>query len=216
MPPRQPLVVDCEALPEILPNQPLLTSFQAGWSSIQLAHYRQPMMDWPEMSSPQHMVVIPLGHNAVEGEVIAEGRIHPLSYRSHDYANGCIQIFPADLPFKIHPIADHDVVEFIHCYMEPNVLAQMAHESVNPDRVELLLEIKRVDLLIHHIGLALRDSLATDGMGSRFYADSHAIGTLGAPAATLRNAQAAAANLRRWVIAAKIKPSPGVYPRALG
>jgi AraC family transcriptional regulator len=45
-----------------------------------------------------------------------------------------------------------------------------AYESVNSDRVELLLILKKADLLIHHIGLAFKASLG-DGGGNRFYAD---------------------------------------------
>lgn len=43
---------------------------------------------------------------------------------------------------------------------------------MNPDRVELLLTVKKADLLIQRIGLALKSSLEEDGFGSRFYADS--------------------------------------------
>ncbi|MGV0025042.1 helix-turn-helix domain-containing protein [Phormidesmis priestleyi] len=174
MPEKQPFIVDCADLPQVLPNQPLLTSYQSDWRGIQLAHHRQPSLDLPEMANPQHIVIVPLGHQAVEGELVSEGRIHSISYREQDYANGCIQVFPADLPYKLHVTTASQVVEFVHCYLEPTFLAQIAHESVNPDRVELLLEVKRVDLLIHQIGLALKRNLEIDGVGSRFYTDSMA------------------------------------------
>lgn len=65
-------------------------------------------------------------------------------------------------------------MEAINCYLEPTFVAQIAHESVNPDRIELLLTQKKPDLLIQQIGLTLRASLEEDGARSRFYADSMA------------------------------------------
>jgi AraC family transcriptional regulator len=78
---------------------------------------------------------------------------------------------PADLPFSFH---SNSTIEWLHCYLEPTYLAQIAYESVNPDRVELLLTLKKADLLIYQIGLALKASLEVNGVGSRFYADSMA------------------------------------------
>ncbi len=59
---KQPLVIDYLDWPKFLLNPPLITSFQAGWSSIQLAHYSQPLIDFPEVSYSQHMIIIALGN----------------------------------------------------------------------------------------------------------------------------------------------------------
>lgn len=171
---KQNLVIDYANWPKLLPNPPLLTSFQSGWSSIQLAHYCQPSFDFPEISSPQHMVFIALGHQTIDLEFVYEGRLQTISYREKDYASGCIEVVPADLPYGVRSISAVQAIEWIHCYLEPKFLAQIAHESVNPDRVELLLTRKKPDLLIYQIGLALKSSLEGDGVGSRFYADSMA------------------------------------------
>lgn len=169
---KQPLVIDHVDLPKFLPNPPLLTSFQAGWSSIQLAHYCQQSVDLPEASSSQHMIFIVLGHQACDWEFISEGRLQTISYQEKDLASGCIEIVPADLPYGSRSISIVQSIEWIHCYVEPTFLAQIAHESVNPDRVELALTWKKNDLLIHQIGLALKSSLEVDRVSSRFYADS--------------------------------------------
>ncbi|BAS55690.1 AraC family transcriptional regulator [Leptolyngbya boryana CZ1] len=169
---KQPLVIDYVDLPKSLPNPPLLTSFQAGWNNIQLAHYCQPSIDLPEASSSQHMIFIVLGHQACDWEFSSEGRFQTISYREKDLAGGCIEIVPADLSYGARSISIVQSIEWIHCYLEPTFLAQIAHDSVNPDLVELVLTWKKTDLLIHQMGLALRASLEEDGAGSRFYADS--------------------------------------------
>lgn len=158
-----------------MPNPPLLNSFQSGWSQIQLAHYRHPSLDLPEISNSQHVVLIPLGNHPVDFEFIAEGRSQTVSYREKDYASGCIEIYPIDLSMSLHSHRSVKAMELIQCYLDPTFLAQIAHESLNPDRVELLLTLKKPDPLIQQIGLALKSSLEMDGIGSRFYADSMAI-----------------------------------------
>jgi AraC family transcriptional regulator len=168
---KQPLVIDHVDWPKMLSNPPLLTSFQSGWNSIHLNHCRQTSPDFPEISTPQHMVIIPLGPQAFDYEITLEGSLQRVSHREEDLASSCIQVIPTDLPFSFH---SNSTVEWIHCYIEPTFLSQVAHESVNPDRVELLLTLKKADLLIYQIGLALKASLEADGIGSRFYADSMA------------------------------------------
>lgn len=170
----QPLAIDYVDWSKLLPSPPLLTSFQLGWSSIHLAHYRQPSIDLPEVSNPRHMVILPLGHQAFDLEYVLEERLQTISYREEDFAHGCIDFLPADLPHGLHSYTTVQGIEWIHCYLEPTFLAQIAHESVNSDRVELLLTLKKADPLIHQIGLALKSSLEVDGAGSRFYADSMA------------------------------------------
>ena len=170
----QALVIDYVDWPKFLPNPPLLTSFQSGWSGIQLAHFRQPSVDLPELSNSQHIITIPLGHQVVDLEFISEGHSQALSYQARDYACGFIEVVPADLPYGLRSNCTVEVVEWIQCCLEPTYLAQIAHESVNSDRVELLLTLKKADPLIHHMGLALKASLEEAGVGSRFYADSMA------------------------------------------
>lgn len=169
-----PLVVDFvqDNAPQILPNLPLLSSHRSSWRNIHLAHHRQPRMDLPELYNPQHIVIIPLGHRVVDIEFASEGRLQTVLYEANDYTKGCIQIFPADLPYKLNCNPEVKQVEFIHCYLEPTFLAQVAHEAVSLDRVELLLELKKVDRLLYEIGFALKADLEVDGIGNGFYADS--------------------------------------------
>ena len=155
--------------PQILPNLPLLTSYQSRWKNIHLAHHRQPAWELPEIQSPQHIVVIPLGHHLVELDWSSEGWRRTTQFDVNDYTSGHIQIFPAYVPYGGSWSRN---VEFIHFYLEPSFISQIAYESVNPDKVELLLELKKADRLIHQIGLALRADLESDSVGDGFYADS--------------------------------------------
>jgi AraC family transcriptional regulator len=167
----QPLVLEKDNWPEQFVQPPLLSSFQSSWRSIQLAHFCKTSVVLPEVSSPQHMIIIPLGSEGLNYEIRLEGRLHKISHHQKDIANGCIQVLTADLPFSFH---SDSAAERIHCCLEPTFLSQIAYETVNPDRVELLPTLKKADPLIFQIGLALRSSLEQDGRGDRFYADSMA------------------------------------------
>jgi AraC family transcriptional regulator len=167
----QPLAVDYSDWQNLMPNPPVATSFQSGWNSIQLAHFRHPSTDFTEISSSQHVVLIPLGHQAVDFDFVAEGRSQTVSYDAKDYESGFIEIYPADLPISLHSHPTVKSMELIQCYLEPTFLAQVAHESVNLDRVELVLTLKKVDSLICQLGLALKSNLEVDGVGDRCYAD---------------------------------------------
>ena len=170
MPTEQPLKVDFlqDVPPQILPNLPVLTSYASSWRNIHLAHHCQPAWELPELQNPQHIVVLPLGHQLVEVNWISDGRWSCTQFEGNDYTSGHIQIFPAHVPYGGSWSRN---VEFIHLYLEPAFIAQIAYESINPDKVEFLLELKKADRLIQQIGLALKADLELDD-GNGFYADS--------------------------------------------
>jgi AraC family transcriptional regulator len=170
----QPPAISYANWTELLLDPPLLTSFQSGWRSIQLAHCCQSSINLPEVPSSQHMIFISLGHQECELEFASESRLQTISYHEKDFASGFIEIVPANLPCGVRSISVAQSIEWIHCYLEPTFIAKIAYESVNPDRVELLLVRKKKDALIRQIGLALKSSLDMDGGGSCFYADSMA------------------------------------------
>ncbi|MGV0024060.1 helix-turn-helix domain-containing protein [Phormidesmis priestleyi] len=170
MPIEQPVKVDFlqDVPPQILPNLPVLTSYQSSWRNVHLAHHRQPAWELAEIQNPQHILVIPLGYQLVEVNWVSEGRSSLTRFGGNDYTSGHIQIFPAHVPYGGSWSRN---VEFIHFYLEPAFISQIAYESINPDKVEFLLELKKADRLIYQIGLALRADLELDG-GNGFYADS--------------------------------------------
>jgi AraC family transcriptional regulator len=174
MPQSPSLTIDHETWPEFLPQSPVLSSFQLDWQNIQFAQYRHSSIALPEVRNTQHLVVIPLGHDAIDLEITSEGRSRMISYRQDDYASGAMEILPADLSFGLQSVSPDPKMEFMHCYVEPTFFAQVAYESVNPDRVELLLTPKRPDALIQQLALALKRSLEECENGSRFYAEAMA------------------------------------------
>ena len=145
----QPLTVDYRqksAPLQILPNMPLLSSHQSSWNTIHLAHHHQPAWELPELHSEQNVIFIPIKYKTANIEIVADGQRQTLQYEANNPTSSGFGILPAHLPDALNWNVE---VEFIHCYLEPTVLAQIAHESVNPDRVELSLALKAADPLVY-------------------------------------------------------------------
>ncbi|MBD2463793.1 helix-turn-helix transcriptional regulator [Oscillatoria sp. FACHB-1407] len=153
----------------LLPNPPVLTSHNVGWNNIQLAFHRQPSWEIPEVSGSQHIIVLPGSSHVVDVEFISDGRLQYVQYHPHHSIHGAIEVFPANLPYSV---CWSNQVEFTHCYLEPTFLNSIAHETVDPDRVELELELMKADQLIHHLILNLRTELENCETSDRIYIDS--------------------------------------------
>lgn len=167
---KKPLAVDYSqenSTSPLVPNPPLFTSCDSGWKDIHLAYHRQPAWELPELAGSQHIIVLPIPKQVTNVELFEENRFHELQYCPEDYANGFIELFPAHLPYRC---SWNQEVDFIHYYLEPKFLAHVAYETVNPDRVELIFEPRRVDLFIYHICLAIKASLDIYGTSSGFLA----------------------------------------------
>lgn len=170
----QTLIIDSvqkDASLQVMPNPPLLTSHNSGWNNVHFAHFRQPTWELPRFYELQHIVIIPLMRQTVKVELVLEGRLHKVQYHANDYLHSYVEIYPAILCDKI--CWDKEV-EFMQFYLEPAFVSQVAHEMIDPDRVEILFEPKKSDLLVYQICLALKADLDADGIGNGFYADSMA------------------------------------------
>jgi AraC family transcriptional regulator len=160
--------IEKEGTLAIFPTQALLSSHKSGWKDIHLAHFYQPAWESPEFSNALHTIGLAIPHQIVTNEFIVEGCLQRQQYHPN---NPTIAIFPANRLYKIY--LDKSL-EFIHFYLEPSFVSHVAHEEINPDRVEILFKPNKADLLIYQICLALKADLNVDGSGTGFYADSMA------------------------------------------
>ena len=168
MPLQKPLAaVDLNKdLPKILPNVPFLSSNSAAWEGIYLNCFRQPSHETPESYFLHHGIVLSPTTAVAEVERSFDGKLKQEQMRW-----GEVAIVPANIS---HICRSYGNIEFLVISLEPHLISQIAYESVNLDRVELIPSFTSPDPLIHQIGLALKAELEQDGSGSRFYAESMA------------------------------------------
>ena len=183
MPQEQRIVLDHfeeNAMSQIVPSPtilPTLSSDRAEWKNIHLANFCSPDIPWqtPDYHSQQHMIGLP---SAVPCPVTLEFKYnsdHQIS-KSHWHprrpVHDCIHICPEG----VYSVAWDRQTKTSHFLLEPGFVAEVAHETVDGDRVELAFAAQVSDLLIYQIGLALKTeletSLKTGHPSDAFYADS--------------------------------------------
>ena len=154
---------------QFVPQPFLLSSHQAGWENIHLAHYLLPAGKNPVSASDQHTIVLASWQQPTEVEIVFNGKRY-LKFHTPD-ETGHIQILPAHVPLSSRW---NQTVEFTHCYLEPDFLTRAAYESVRSDHVEVELVLHEPDPLVWQIISVLKSALETEPNRSKFYAESMA------------------------------------------
>lgn len=148
-----------------LPCDPVLSSEQANWDTVQLALFAQPPYCIPEHVSPYHVICVNAGLPVSLAQTI-DGK----SYAGES-VQGDVGIYPAHLwqTFEWRQRA-----EFLQLYLEPVVLNRIGSELYNGDEVELLVRPTPFDPVIFQIAIALQNTLKAQQTGSKLYADTMA------------------------------------------
>jgi AraC family transcriptional regulator len=157
------------ATASFLPHPPVLASYRSGWKNIQFEQYQLPAWEIPEIASLQHTIALSSRQGIGATEFVLGNQVYAVP---HFEDRNFIGIFPAHLPMKCRW---NEESEFSHIYLDSTFLSHAAHESVNPDRVELILALPPTpDRLIWQIGTSLKSLLENDAQNSCFYAESMA------------------------------------------
>jgi AraC family transcriptional regulator len=158
-----------EATSSLLPRPPMRSSHLAGWNQIYLQQFQLPAWEIPEIACSQHTIAIVTPNRLLEVEFSTAANKRALRFdRTH---HNCISSIPAALPSRSN--WQQEAI-FTVCHLEPNFIAQVAHEAIDPDRVELQLILQTPDPLIWQICWSLNQILITDPGKSCLYAESMA------------------------------------------
>lgn len=153
----------CDAIKQILPRAPIISSHSIGWHGIYLEYHRQPEHDTPSDNFPHNTISIGLGYQA------KEFRVNRRIYK--DFVSGNIGIIPAHYDIKTQAYGN---AEFILLVVESDKLSGAVHEAVDVDKLEIKPQVFGFDPLICQIGLELKKELETTGVDSCLYAESMA------------------------------------------
>ncbi|MFN4856262.1 MAG: helix-turn-helix transcriptional regulator [Pseudanabaena sp.] len=151
------------------PRPRIHSSQEAGWKNIHLAHYQVPAMEFPEMTSLQHLISLPSWNQPTEVEIFVDGKRHLLQHDPKEI--GYIEMAPAYIPLRVRT---NQAAATTHCYLDPTFLTHAAYESANSEQVELKPLLTAPDPLVYQIVLSLKTVLETDATNSCFYAESMA------------------------------------------
>lgn len=161
--PEQQLVVDYRQkneISQILPHPPLYKS--NGWQGIEMQYHRQPPIEMPQHRSSQHIIAIHHDPHLVERSLDGRKQLERTNARD-------IVIVPANVSHGSK--CEDGISSFSLLLLEVKHLAQMAHESIDADLVELVPTFAKPDPVIYRIGSLLQAELASDERNSTLYVD---------------------------------------------
>ncbi|MBD2071500.1 helix-turn-helix transcriptional regulator [Leptolyngbya sp. FACHB-671] len=141
----------------------LLSSGTAAWDGILLEHLKFPPLDISDVCAVRHHLTLQL-KTPRKVELKANGKFN------------CQQLLPGNVcitPFQhLHAIRWEDEMEVLSLTLEPEFVAQTIQESVNADRVELMMHRGQKDPLIREILFALKTELETGCPSGRLYGEA--------------------------------------------
>jgi AraC family transcriptional regulator len=149
---------------QVVPNPPVFASMGMNWHGIQAGCCHQPAHETPEFCLGDHAIHIHAGRPNTVKLLAEDGHL-----RDGLHQNGDAGIIPAHQSQKMSWQGD---MEFIHLYLEPSFMQQVAAESMNGKSIELTPQLSARDLLIQGVGLALMSELKFNKAGSRLYAET--------------------------------------------
>lgn len=153
------------AYERVFKRSPQLTSLQAGWQGIYFTYDFMPPGETPEVSSTQHGIAIFTNMGASQ---VAERSLDG-KFRREQVTDGNMVIVPAHASCRSRWSDYGGVIIFS---VEPSVVAHAVHDTVNPDRIELLPQFATVDPFIYQTGVALKTVLEQEGAASRLYGEA--------------------------------------------
>ena len=135
----------------VYPQKPLLSSKTLDWHGIHLSHYWQPPHETPEYRPKQCLISVHLGQPMTLQQSWRNGRS---GNQFQTYGN--VTIYPAAQPIQESWNSD---AEYLEVYLNNDLFSQVAHESINAQRLEILAQPNIRDPLIQQLALSLKAEL---------------------------------------------------------
>jgi AraC family transcriptional regulator len=148
----------------ITPKPAILSSFDMSWDNIHFEYHCQPPFQTPSHCFAQHVISIQSAPHPIKFERSLEG-----SSWSGTFQQGSSFIVPENVEHTAHTFTE---TEFMVLSLQSSQVNPIAHESVDPDRVEVLPFFQEnFDPLIYGIGLGFKREIESNGLYGRLYVD---------------------------------------------
>jgi AraC family transcriptional regulator len=141
----------------------LLSSEKTAWEGISLEYLQFPALDISDVTAISHHLTLQLGAPKTV-ELKVNGK-----FSRQQMIPGNVCITPAQ---HLHAIRWQNEMEVLSITLEPSFVMKALQESVNPDRVELIMHRGQSDPLIREILLALKVELEAGCPFGRLYGEA--------------------------------------------
>lgn len=161
-----------DAVLQVYPQAPLLSSNNLSWQGIHLHHYWQPPHETPVYKPSQCLISILLGQPITYQQYWQDG-----FSTTELQIYGDVSICPTMRSLRESWNAE---CEFLEICLQPDLFLQVADESINAESLEILPQPNIRDPLIQQIGLSLKaelentisDTARMQEVGTRLFAES--------------------------------------------
>jgi AraC family transcriptional regulator len=153
-----------QRLPDIFEPDPILASYNDGWSKVTLEAHNLPPGETPEYCLDRYVVSMSMGRRRVQVKQVIEGKSHQATF-----FQGTVVICPVYSP---HSFRWDNELQTLSLNLKSELLDQNAIELLGTDCVELIPQLAFQDGLVYQIGLALQAELRSQNSGSRLYAET--------------------------------------------
>ena len=147
-------------------NPPVLSSQNIGWKGLIFQEVHHPSHEIPEYIMPHHMILIANTQGNFQESRIG-GKSHS---RTRDKDE--LLIVPAGETNATVWTGDAKFSLLILC---PQFIKEIVHESIDPDRIEIMPKFVTHDPLIHQIGLSLKSDIEAGYPTGKIFGESAAI-----------------------------------------
>ena len=141
----------------------LASSRKTAWEGISLEHLQFPALDISDVTAMSHHLTLQLGTPKTV-ELKVNGK-----FSRQQMIPGNVCITPVQ---HLHAIRWQSEMEVLSMTLEPSFVMKALQESVNPDRVELIMHRGHSDPLIREILLALKVELEAGCPSGRLYGEA--------------------------------------------
>lgn len=141
----------------------VLSSGRSAWDGIVLEHLQFPPLDISNISAVSNHLTLQLGTPKTM-ELKVNGK-----FSRKQMVPGNVCITPIQ---HLHSVRWQCNMEVLSMTLEPALIVQAAHESIDPNRVELILQRGQNDPLIREILLALKAELEAGCPSGRLYGEA--------------------------------------------
>jgi AraC family transcriptional regulator len=149
---------------QILPQNPILSSQQAGWESVSMFYYRHSAHLIPDHCLTHHVLAI--AQSPFQFEARTDGK-----FRSQLVDNGVIQLTPAHVNQWISWDREG---EFMIVTLCPKFVEKIAHESMKGNFIELIPQFSITDPIIQHTVEALKAEIEAGCNTGKLFGESAA------------------------------------------
>ena len=148
---------------QVLSRQPVLSTRNLGITGVSFDYYHCDAHEAPVHTTEHHLVSVALAPNQIERKL-------DNVYRHEKQNFGSVGIIPARVE---HWVSVKDSSNFALFSIQPETLAKIAPEHINPHKIELIPTFAQPepDALIGSLAMAFIQQLEQDPEGSAFYFD---------------------------------------------